>query len=238
MLLVAALFIAGDEGVEDNRGQEIAVAYNDDIETKTMLELKLKNVNYIDLEENKLYYISSDEIKEESQLGSELKVDVGDDELSRPEIEGLPLDDDVLEYIWERSLEYEFDYLFLLAIVAVESNFEYDVKNVNNNGTIDRGLFQINSSNIKWLSELAGIDNVDPYDVYQNIDMALELLNYERNYWSNKGYSGKDLELVVCMAYNMGQGNTRKFLKKHGLVKNKYAKKVYKKLDELKSKLV
>lgn len=156
---------------------------------------------------------------------------------SRPIIEGIEIDEEVLEYIWGKSEEFDFDYLLVLAIIGVESNYGRVKKNTNNNGTIDSGIMQINSSNIKWLSELAGIDNVDPNNDYHSIDMAFELMNYERKYWEEQGYTGNDVELVTIMAYNMGQGNMKRYLKKYGLTKNAYAKKVYSEVESLKSKI-
>lgn len=156
---------------------------------------------------------------------------------SRPNIEGIEIDEEVLEYIWGKSEEFDFDYLLVLAIIGAESNYGRVKKNTNNNGTIDSGIMQINSSNIKWLSELAGIDNVDPNNDYHSIDMAFELMNYERKYWEEQGYTGNDVELVTIMAYNMGQGNMKRYLKKYGLTKNAYAKKVYSEVESLKSKI-
>jgi soluble lytic murein transglycosylase-like protein len=156
---------------------------------------------------------------------------------SRPIIEGIEIDEEVLEYIWGKSEEFDFDYLLVLAIIGVESNYGRVKKNTNNNGTVDSGIMQINSSNIKWLSELAGIDNVDPNNDYHSIDMAFELMNYERKYWEEQGYTGNDVELVTIMAYNMGQGNMKRYLKKYGLTKNAYAKKVYSEVENLKSKI-
>lgn len=61
-----------------------------------------------------------------------------------------------------------------------ESKLKYDATNYNNNGTIDRGIFQINS--------IHNMTERNAYDFRQNIKKAYEI--WKRNGW--KSWFGKD----------------------------------------------
>jgi hypothetical protein len=150
-------------------------------------------------------------------------------------IEGLG--EDLLAYIWKKSEENNIPHTLILAIIGVESDYGRVKTNKNKNGTIDSGIAQINSRNISWLSELAGIKNVDPYNDYHSIDMMLALLDYERDYWRQKGYSEEDVFTLVVVSYNMGRGNAIKFVRRNGVVDSKYSKKVMKEKEWIESKI-
>lgn len=55
---------------------------------------------------------------------------------------------------------YNIDPHYIFSIIAVESKFKIATKNINQNGTIDKGLMQINSSNFTYLSEKFKINNI------------------------------------------------------------------------------
>jgi hypothetical protein len=155
----------------------------------------------------------------------------------RPKIKNLNLNDDLCDYIWIKSNEYDFSYEFVLAIIGVESNYGQAKKNKNKNGTVDAGLAQINSKNVKWLAEMAGIEDVDVYNDYHNVDMMFELLKYERDYFRKLGYSEEEVFLLTCLAYNMGRSGAIKYVKKNGFVENDYVKKVLSEKEKLESEI-
>lgn len=163
--------------------------------------------------------------------------DFEDAEDQRPHIEGVPLDEQLLDYIWNKSNEYDFAYTFVLAIIGVESDYGRATLNVNKNGTVDSGIAQINSNNVDWLSELAAIENVDVYNDYHSVDMMFELLRYERDFFRGLGYSEEDVFFLTCMAYNRGRGGTLNYIKKHGLVENRYVQKVLEHKERLENKI-
>lgn len=158
-------------------------------------------------------------------------------EPKRPYIEGIPLDNDLLDYIWKRSLEEDLAYTFILAIIGVESNYGRYTYNVNKNGTVDSGIAQINSSNVQWLSKLAGIDDVDVHNDFHNIDMMIELLKYERDYFRSLGLSEEDVFYLTCLAYNRGRSGAINHVKKYGFDSSSYVEKVLKEKEVLESKI-
>lgn len=126
----------------------------------------------------------------------------------RPEYSDIPLEEEVLDYLYLKSEEYEISYELMLAIADVESDFGRDTYGKNKDGTYDSGLLQVNSSNLKWLSKLAGIKNVDPQNYKHNIDMAVALFDYERQYWRDLEYSEEDVFWLSIYGYHRGRGNT------------------------------
>lgn len=70
------------------------------------------------------------------------------------------------------ALLFGYDPSVLLAVAECESNFQLDATNTNANGTVDYGVFQINSIH-KKLARLNGLNIKNPYD---NITLAFILL--------------------------------------------------------------
>ena len=157
-------------------------------------------------------------------------VNVNEDKLNtyqndRPNIPNIPIDEEILDYLWEKCEENDVSYTLMLAIAKVESNFDIKAKNINKNKTTDGGLFQINSANVKWLAELAGIKEPNVSDPYHNIDLAIELIKYERDFWLSQGYSEEDTYWLTVYSYHRGRGNALKMASKE-VWNSKYVDKV------------
>lgn len=170
---------------------------------------------------------SATEFIAEENANAEYGNETNEEEFERPYIPGIPLDDELLDYIWKRSLEVNLAYELILAIIAVESNFNTEARSA----TSDSGLAQINNANVEWLSELAGIEDVDPMNPYHSIDMMIALLNYEREYYYSLELPEEDVYWCLIITYNMGRGNALKYMRQNGYEYG-YAKKV----DEMKRK--
>lgn len=155
----------------------------------------------------------------------------------QPNISSVPLSADILKFIWEKTNEKGVDYLSFLALIKTESNFNPELIYYNDNGTIDYGLVQINSANIKRLSKKIGIKKVDVFNPYHNIMLGLEELMESREYWKRE-YAGDNLDLVMYMSYNMGNYGSRKFIKKHGLIDSQYIRKLKKNRETLLKNLI
>lgn len=92
----------------------------------------------------------------------------------RKTVQGLP--DELQEHITVKCEEYGiFDYEeYVKAIIWHESRAIIDVPdNHNRNGSVDRGLMQINSINWKWLKE----DGIDINDAKDNIEAGIKILS-------------------------------------------------------------
>ena len=122
------------------------------------------------------------------------------------------------------SKRYGVDADLITAIIGTESGGEIKAFNINENGTHDKGLMQINSFNYEWLTRELGI--TDFYNPRQNIHcgvfMIADLMSRHDNLHT------------VLMAYNMGERRTRE-LHREGIYTSKYSRKVmgvYEKLKE------
>lgn len=115
----------------------------------------------------------------------------------------------------EKNFDISSDLIF--AIIFTESNFNPTAKNVNKNGTIDRGLMQLNSNTF---------DNIAPAKLY---DIESNIINGSKHY--KELYTKLNNELMAICAYNCGLGAI-----KSGRISEKtldYAEKVIKYKNKL-----
>lgn len=109
---------------------------------------------------------------------------------------------DLQEHIWEiacgrfpKDREKQKEYFAaLIGLADGESTFNPNAYNdSNSNGTVDRGLFQINSSNI-WKLKAAGLIEYasDLYDPMKAADCGdfMYWTSYEKHGWSRRSYDG------------------------------------------------
>ncbi|WRS26437.1 transglycosylase SLT domain-containing protein [Oscillospiraceae bacterium MB08-C2-2] len=112
----------------------------------------------------------------------------------------IPLDAELQEYTYSLCQEYNVDYELVLAIMERESRFMVGIRdNVNENGTRDRGLMQINQSNWKWLSA-QGLDVNIPED---NIEAGVMVIS---------DYVAKYGETNALIAYQCGEARMRELV--------------------------
>jgi len=127
-------------------------------------------------------------------------------------------------YINHYSKQYGVDADLITAIIGTESGGEIKAFNINNNGTHDKGLMQINSFNYEWLTRELGI--TDFYNPRQNIHCGVYMI-------ADLMSRHTDLHKIL-MCYNMGEKRTRE-LHREGIYTSKYSRKVmgvYEKLKE------
>lgn len=137
----------------------------------------------------------------------------------------VPLSADVQEYIWNKckasASDYRNYYYFMLGAIQLESSFKSKAIHYNKNGTVDRGLCQINSCNIKKMKKLGLIGSSDDlFNVYKNIDCGFAMMN---KYINMFGVSES-----AYYAYNTGR-------EKHG--SNSNSRLVMKYMSQWKGKL-
>lgn len=111
-----------------------------------------------------------------------MEVYVPDSDDDCPVSELVPLDVEVQEYIWTRCKkatgDYKNYYAFMLGAIELESSFKRTAVHHNTNGTVDRGLCQINSCNIKECKKAGLISCAeDLFDIYKNIDCGFHEMN-------------------------------------------------------------
>jgi len=74
---------------------------------------------------------------------------------SRP-IYAVKVKDTTLQVIYKAARQYNVDAQDLVYIAYTESKFNHQAKRVNTNGTVDWGMFQINS--VHWTTTCSGIN--------------------------------------------------------------------------------
>lgn len=111
---------------------------------------------------------------------------------------------DHVEIIQKYSEKYNFDPVWVAAIIRQESKFKADAGSPA--GAI--GLMQLMPDTAKWICEMRGtkFDKSKLTDPEYNIDLGTWYLNYLMKMFDGE----KD---VVLAAYNAGQGQTKTWLK-------------------------
>lgn len=101
-----------------------------------------------------------------------------------PELNGfvyhkeIPMDRELQEHLWKQCRMWDVDYGLALGSIELESHFTPDITSkVNDNGTVDIGICQINSGNIEKLKRLGLIQKrEDLLDPYKNIECGMFIL--------------------------------------------------------------
>ncbi len=110
----------------------------------------------------------------------------------------------------------------VLGVIQQESGFNPDAVNHNTNGTIDRGLMQINSGTAPWLWKQVFPDEPYEYtklfDPEANLRLGIWYLNYLLDKFQD--------EHKALTAYNRGEGGMRSYVSRHGTARSSYSRSV------------
>lgn len=140
----------------------------------------------------------------------EVEVYIPDSDDDCPVSSAVPLPIELQEYLWTKCKkatgDYKNYYAFCLGVMEHESSFRAKATHHNSNGSTDRGIMQINSSNIGKMKRAGFISSAeDLYNAYKCIDCGVHMLN---NYIGMFGVSES-----AYYAYNTGR-------ERHGSNKN------------------
>ena len=143
-------------------------------------------------------------------------------------VRDVDLDLELQEFIWETSEKYEMSYDLVLAVLYKENRgFDLNAKNKNSNGSIDRGLMQLNNKYNYWHAELIGLSEkeFDVFNPYHNIEAGIAVLNHYRQYWIDRGVTDQErLFKYMLNSYNAGIEG----YKSMGLVSRSYDREIIK----------
>lgn len=129
------------------------------------------------------------------------------------------------EYIQNLCYQNQLSYEYILAIIKLESNFQKDA--VSNSDCL--GLMQINRQFLDLYSELAGIENLDPFDATQNVSMGIAYIIYLRNFWISEGITDQEsLFVYISNSYNCGIEGYKNYIKNTGNYSRSYNKTILK----------
>ncbi|NBI28662.1 transglycosylase SLT domain-containing protein [Chengkuizengella marina] len=185
-----------------------------EFEEKKQIKYKYTNNSKIDLKK-----------KEEHT-----KIEVLEKDFTFPKYDNVPLTDDVKQKIYDYSINKNFSYELILAIMKLESNFITD----HDNGE-DYGIMQWNkpSGTFDFLTDIVAVElNIQKEDVdwtnpYHNAIGSIWYLDWLRNEWRNLGVTADEhLFEKILISYNMGFNGTNKFLSSHGVDDSPYVRAV------------
>lgn len=142
----------------------------------------------------------------------------------------IPLSKEVQAYTQDLCKEYNIDYLTVIALLKLESNFQPDLISE----TSDLGIAQINSTYIEWYSQLAGLKIYDPFNEKDSIAMCIAGLSYYRDYWLKQGVIDEEILMIYTLnTYNMGYGY-KNYINDNGTIHRNYNLIIAKNYEELK----
>lgn len=126
--------------------------------------------------------------------------------------------------------KYEVPVSYVFAVADIESGFNCNKINYNSNGTVDRGLMQINSNTANSLSKILNIDYVEGLEFYPdfNIDMGVK---YLKSIIDNNPTEELDF---IFTSYNKGINGANKIYEETNSYESEYSLKVLDRVDKYK----
>ena len=146
----------------------------------------------------------------------------GVDESGQVEIEWDTGDIDkgrILLLVKEKARKYGIPYELVAGVIQQESAFDPTAYNLNKNGTMDRGLMQINSNTGPGLASQLGMK----YEV--GMEFVPEIAVEMGSYYLAQLYNRNDLHRTLS-SYNRGPAGARAWEAEHGTFETEYSRKV------------
>jgi uncharacterized protein YlaN (UPF0358 family) len=165
------------------------------------------NIKLVDVDKTMKVFYELHKKVEVVKVVEEVKVEV-----KRPTIPNIPLSDEVLDYIWKKSLDSDFSYELLLAFAKVESDFNQNLTS----RTRDHGMFQIHSGTDKFIAKQLGLTRFNLIDVYTNTNFAVYYLTYLREQYRSQGMSEEEVFPYTIVSFNRGIRGANNYIAKHG----------------------
>jgi hypothetical protein len=110
---------------------------------------------------------------------------------------------DYVEYTKILCTEFNVPFILVDGIIWNESNWlPYVTPNINTNGTIDIGFFQLNSGSIDDILMLINNNTLNMYIPIENLKIGVMYLSYWMRYWEKVGYTGVNLTSMVISSFS------------------------------------
>lgn len=135
----------------------------------------------------------------------------------------VPLNDnevDITPIIEKFSSKYSIEKELIAAIIQHESSFEINAQSKNVNGTVDRGLMQLNSDTAPWLAKEIGLEYKEgiEFDPEVNIEMGAFYLRHLTDILNDQDF--------IITAYNKGPKGAYDYKLTNGNYSSEYSKTV------------
>lgn len=125
----------------------------------------------------------------------------------------------ILLLVKEKARKYGIPYELVAGVIQYESAFDPTAYNLNKNGTIDRGLMQINSNTGPGLARQMGMK----YEV--GMEFVPEIAVEMGSYYLAQLYNPNNLHRTLS-SYNRGPAGARAWEAEHGTFETEYSRKV------------
>lgn len=125
-----------------------------------------------------------------------------------------------VDFAWDEATEAGLDPLLVLAVIEQESGWDATLVHRNSDGSVDRGLGQINSRTWPSLAKAAGA--TDPLDPKDNIKATVYHLAY-----LSREYRTTD---AILTSYNRGEEGLRQWYASRGTVRSPYSEAVQRRM--------
>lgn len=164
--------------------------------------------------------LSDPERSESSSEGSESGISVEDNQVGDMKWDNKDIDKGtILLLVKEKARKYEIPYELVAGVIQHESAFDPTAYNLNKNGTIDRGLMQINSNTGPGLARQMGMK----YEV--GMEFVPEIAVEMGSYYLAQLYNPNNLHRTLS-SYNRGPAGARAWEAEHGTFETEYSRKV------------
>jgi len=121
----------------------------------------------------------------------------------------VPLDKDLMKYIYKMCSDYGVNPALLLGLIDTETGGQFDPTLISE--TNDRGLTQVNKKYQNYHCESVGIDSktFDVFNPYDSVLLTVKLLaKLKQEYFSE--YNIEDLDKFVLLCYNYGVSGAKR----------------------------
>ena len=159
--------------------------------------------------------LSDSERSESGSEGSESDISLGDMKWDNKDIDKGT----ILLLVKEKARKYDIPYELVAGVIQHESAFDPTAYNLNKNGTIDRGLMQINSNTGPGLARQMGMK----YEV--GMEFVPEIAVEMGSYYLAQLYNPNNLHRTLS-SYNRGPSGARAWEAEHGTFETEYSRKV------------
>lgn len=164
--------------------------------------------------------LSNPERSESSSEGVESDISVGDISVGDMKWDNKDIDKGtILLLVKEKARKYDIPYELVAGVIQHESAFDPTAYNLNKNGTIDRGLMQINSNTGPGLARQMGMK----YEV--GMEFVPEIAVEMGSYYLAQLYNPNNLHRTLS-SYNRGPAGARAWEAEHGTFETEYSRKV------------
>ena len=139
------------------------------------------------------------------------------------------------QYTFDLTQQCEnVSYELALSVLYTESKFNASATNVNRNGTIDRGIAQINSGYTEHYADVSGFNkDFNPFIAEHGIKACVFKLQELAEVWKLQGVTDKGtIELYAIQSYNRGVIGFKEYMAYNGPQSN-YSKLIFNRKNEL-----